>query len=87
MESVHRPSDMTVRNPNRALEICGLPPGEYGVRADGRIDGRRMIGDAKIRVGKEDLNDIKITPNHRHRFVRTLKLKTARRSTRRQVIL
>lgn len=53
---------MTVKNSNGAFEICGLPPGEYGIRADGQIDGRRMIGDAKIRVEKEDLNDVRIAP-------------------------
>jgi hypothetical protein len=55
--------DVTVNsNSKGTFEVCGLVPGEYSIRADGRIDGRRMVGDVTVQVDNEDLRNVQIAP-------------------------
>jgi hypothetical protein len=50
------------KNVDGSFDVCGLVPGEYTIRADGRIDGRMVAGDLKIRIENEDLKDVEIVP-------------------------
>jgi hypothetical protein len=54
--------NVMVKNSNGTFDVCGLVPGEYSIRADGRIDGRRMVGDVTVHVDNEDLRNVQIVP-------------------------
>jgi hypothetical protein len=50
------------RSSDGSFAICGLAPGEYALRTNGRIEGRTAAGEVTVRIADEDLKDLEIVP-------------------------
>ena len=53
---------MRANSSDGSFSFCGVPPGEFAVRASAKILGRTFAGEAKITIADEDIKGVEVIP-------------------------
>ncbi len=53
---------MRANNSDGSFSFCGVPPGEFAVRASAKVLGRTLAGEVPITVADEDIKGVEIIP-------------------------
>jgi len=53
---------MRANNSDGSFSFCGVPPGEFAVRASAKVLGRTFAGEAQITVADEDIKGVEVNP-------------------------